>query len=193
MSLLPRFPPECLSCHICDINIVLATFVKIDVSIATFCNVWYSILYSLCSKVWLSSYVVGIDWVYSLLLTKKSLSLLYIGGHKEEETYRENPILMSNGPWEQLLQDPDSWIVNRNKALRLSLVLHDMPAKYPKDLPRFNGDDTFTPEEHITTFQDYSDCLEIEHDDVFMRKFCHSLTGDARSWFRDLAADSITS
>jgi hypothetical protein len=97
----------------------------------------------LCSKVWFSSCVVGIDWVYSLLFTKKSLSLLSIRGHKEEETYREDPIPMSSGPWEQLFQDPHSWIVNRNKALRLSLVLHDMPAKYPKDLPRFNGDDAF--------------------------------------------------
>jgi hypothetical protein len=100
---------------------------------------------------------------------------------------------MSSGPWEQLFQDPHSWIVNRNKALRVSLVFHDMPTKYPKDLPRFNGDDAFTPEEHITTFQDYIDYLEIKHDDVFMRIFCHSLTGDVRSWFKDLAANSITS
>ena len=94
---------------------------------------------------------------------------------------------MSSGPLEQLFQDPHSWIVNRSKALRLSLVLHDMPAKYPKDLPRLNGDDAFTPEEHIATFQDYIDYLEIGHDDVFMRIFCHSLTGDVRSWFKDLA------
>jgi hypothetical protein len=88
---------------------------------------------------------------------------------------------MSSGPWEQLFQDPHSWIVNRNKALRVSLVFHDMPTKYPKDLPRFNGDDAFTPEEHITTFQDYIDYLEIKHDDVFMRVFCHSLMGDVPS------------
>ena len=150
-------------------------------------------MYSLCSKVWFSSCVVGIDWVYSLLFNKNSLSLLSIGGHKEEETYREDPIPMSSGPWEQLFQDPHSWIVNRNKALRVSLVFHDMPTKYPKDLPRFNGDDAFTPEEHITTFQDYIDYLEIKHDDVFMRIFCHSLMGDVRSWFKDLVADSITS
>jgi hypothetical protein len=102
-----------------------------------------SYLPSLCCKVWFSSCADGIDWVYSLLFTKNSLSLLSIGGHKEEETYREDPIPMISGPWEQLFQDPHSWIVNRNKAFRLSLVLHDMPAKYPKDLPRFNGDDAF--------------------------------------------------
>jgi hypothetical protein len=47
-------------------------------------------------------------WVYSLLFTKKSLSLLSIGGHKEEGTYREDPIPMSSGPWEHLFQDPHS-------------------------------------------------------------------------------------
>ena len=34
---------------------------------------------------------------------------------------------------------------------------------------------------------------EVEHEDVVMKLFVHSLTGDARDWFRRLPNDSITS
>eukprot|EP01018_Ginkgo_biloba_P001504 Gb_17813 [translate_table: standard] len=68
-----------------------------------------------------------------------------------------------------------------------------MPPRYLKSLPRFNGDDEITAEKHLATFQNFTDNLEIEYDDVFMRMFCNSFEGDCREWFRNLPVDSISS
>jgi hypothetical protein len=40
-------------------------------------------------------------------------------------------------------------------------------------------------------FQDFTDNLFVEHDDVFMRLFIQTLEGDVRKWFRGLPVATI--
>jgi hypothetical protein len=42
-------------------------------------------------------------------------------------------------------------------------------------------------------FQDFIENLFVEHDDVFMRLFIHTLEGDTRKWLRDILITSINS
>jgi hypothetical protein len=68
---------------------------------------------------------------------------------------------------------------------------------YPLDsfeyLPRFSGEDHVTAERHLGAFENFIDQFEIVHDDVTMRLFSHSLSGDVAVWFRCLEASSIGS
>jgi hypothetical protein len=45
----------------------------------------------------------------------------------------------------------------------------------------------------MSTFQDFTDNLFIEHDDVFMSIFFQTLEGDVRKWLRGLPLASINS
>jgi hypothetical protein len=82
------------------------------------------------------------------------------------------------------------WVVNRNKALILPSILHDMHVIYLN--PFLDSMEMMMFQKNMSSFQDYTDNLEIQHDDVFMRIFCHSLEGDYREWFRNLPVGSIS-
>jgi hypothetical protein len=43
-------------------------------------------------------------------------------------------------------------VLNRYKPLKLPLVLHDLPPKFFKYLPIFNGEDDVTTEKHMAAF-----------------------------------------
>jgi hypothetical protein len=58
-------------------------------------------------------------------------------------------------------------------------------------LPKYNGEPTLSTEEHLVSFQDFTDNLFMEHDDVFMRLFVQTLEGDVHKWFRELPTASI--
>jgi hypothetical protein len=45
----------------------------------------------------------------------------------------------------------------------------------------------------METFEHFTDCLDIQYEDVFMRLFTHSLVGEVKIWFRNLPAESINS
>jgi hypothetical protein len=76
--------------------------------------------------------------------------------------------------------------LNRYKPLKLPLVLHDIPPKIFKYIPLFNGEDDVTVERHMASFEHFTDCLDIQYEDVFMRLFTLSLVGEVKRWFRDL-------
>ena len=57
----------------------------------------------------------------------------------------------------------------------------------------FSGNNVVTGEEHLRIFIDMLNDYEVEHEDVVMKLFVHSLTEDVRDWFRRLPDDSITS
>jgi hypothetical protein len=79
------------------------------------------------------------------------------------------------------------------KPLKLPFVLHDYPPNFLDYLPRFNGEDHVTVEQHMVSFEWFTDLLQIIHEDVFMRTFFQSLYGDVGFWFRNLKVDSISS
>lgn len=57
----------------------------------------------------------------------------------------------------------------------------------------FFGNNVVTSEENLKIFIDMLNEFEVEHEDVVMNSFIHSLTEDARDWFRRLLDDIISS
>eukprot|EP01018_Ginkgo_biloba_P034759 Gb_09446 [translate_table: standard] len=85
------------------------------------------------------------------------------------------------------------WVQAKYGPLRTPVNVHDMPDNYLKILPKFDGEKNALAEDHMTAFQDFTDNLFIEHDDVYMRFFVQTLEGDVKKWFRDLTTNSIDS
>jgi hypothetical protein len=79
------------------------------------------------------------------------------------------------------------------KPLRLPQHLHPYPPYSFEYLPWFSGEDHVTTERHLGAFEKFIDQFEIIHDDVTMRLFSHSLSGDVAVWFRCLEVGSIGS
>ncbi|KAH9303553.1 hypothetical protein KI387_044434, partial [Taxus chinensis] len=50
--------------------------------------------------------------------------------------------------------------------LALEPPLHDLPMGSHKNFPKFKGDNTQHPEEHITTFTTSCGILGVQHEDV---------------------------
>jgi hypothetical protein len=79
------------------------------------------------------------------------------------------------------------------KPLRLPYRLNPYPLDSFEYLPWFSGEDHVTAERHLEAFENFVDQFEIVHEDVTMRLFSHSLSGDVVVWFRCLEAGSIGS
>jgi hypothetical protein len=70
-----------------------------------------------------------------------------------------------------------------------------MPPRYEDFLPRFAGINGECPESHMIRFWEFFEYFPIddEAEDVVMKLFSASLHGEARRWYDDLPAASITS
>jgi len=79
------------------------------------------------------------------------------------------------------------------KPLRLPHHLHPYPPYSFEYLPQFSGEDHVTAQSHLGAFENFIDHFEIVHDDVTMRLFSHSLSGDVVVWFRCMEFSSIGS
>lgn len=66
-----------------------------------------------------------------------------------------------------------------------------MPQYYQSKITYFDGASSYTAQEHTKKMQDYFENYEIDDNDVRMKIFVQSLTGDVRTRFRSLAANSI--
>lgn len=58
---------------------------------------------------------------------------------------------------------------------------------------KFSGNNVVTGVEQLRIFIDMLNEYEVEHEDMVMKLFLHSLTKDARDWFRRLPNDRISS
>ena len=58
---------------------------------------------------------------------------------------------------------------------------------------KFSRNNDVIGEDHLRVFIDMLNDYEVEHEDVVMKLFVHSLVEDARDWFRRLPDDSIYS
>ena len=74
---------------------------------------------------------------------------------------------MANVPTRPFHVNP--WVAARHDPLRLPTKLNSMPNNYINILLKFNGESDFSIEYHMIAFQDFTDKLYIEHDDVCMR------------------------
>lgn len=58
---------------------------------------------------------------------------------------------------------------------------------------KFLGNNVITGEEHLRNFIDMLNNYEVEHEDVVLKLFVHSLKEYARDWFRSFPDDSVSS
>ena len=65
-----------------------------------------------------------------------------------------------------------------------------MPQDYQTKITYFDGTSACTALQQTKKMQDYSESYEIDDDSVRMKIFVQSLTGDVRTWFRALQANS---
>jgi hypothetical protein len=79
------------------------------------------------------------------------------------------------------------------KPLRLPYHLNPYPHDFFEYLPQFSGEGHVTTEKHMEAFETLIDQFEIIHEDVVMRMFSRSLSGDVAAWFRCLETGSIGS
>jgi hypothetical protein len=84
-------------------------------------------------------------------------------------------------------------LANRYAPLVLPNPLSAMPTgDYQKYMPKFTGAGDYTVEEHIEAFYAYAENINISEEDVWTRVFVQSLDGQARKWFKELPANSVT-
>jgi hypothetical protein len=74
----------------------------------------------------------------------------------------------------------DAIVAARYAPLVLSQPMNDLPVGYYLNyMLMFTREEDITAEEHLATFYNYADNLNIENEDVWMRFFVHSLDGEA--------------
>ena len=81
---------------------------------------------------------------------------------------------------------------NRYAPLVLPANLGAMPQDYQSKITPFDGSGTYTTQQHTKKMTNYFEIYEIDADDVRMRIFVQSLTGEVITWFRALPANSVT-
>lgn len=77
-------------------------------------------------------------------------------------------------------------MANRYAPLQLPGNPGAMPQDYQTKIIYFDGTGSHTALQHTKKIQDYFENYEIDDDDVRMKIFVQSLTGDVRPWFRAL-------
>jgi hypothetical protein len=98
------------------------------------------------------------------------------------------PMVGANPPLNRM----DAIVATIYAPLILPQPVNPLPARdYMKYMPKFTGEEDITVEEHLVAFYSYTDNLNIENEDVWMRIFVQSLDGEVRKWFRRLAPGSI--
>ena len=66
-------------------------------------------------------------------------------------------------------------------------------SKWGDFLPVFKEKKEDNPAEHLLKFHECMELLNLQHEDVRMKMFIHSLEGDARRWYFSLPPSSISS
>lgn len=83
-------------------------------------------------------------------------------------------------------------MANKYAPLVLPGQLHDLPQDYQSKIQLFDATGLYTTQQHVNIMNDYFELHEIDDADVRMRLFAQTLAGEVRTWFRNLAAGSIT-
>jgi hypothetical protein len=86
-----------------------------------------------------------------------------------------------------------SKVTARYSPLVLPVPLHNLPKNYMNNLPKFMGEGDLTATEQINVFDQFTDNLGLEHEDVYSRLLVQTFKGEVRTWFRGLQVGSIRS
>jgi hypothetical protein len=76
-------------------------------------------------------------------------------------------------------------------SLVLDAPLHKMPQDYQTRIPQFDGTGSMNAQQHVDKMNDFFDLQEVYEENVQMRLFAQSLTGDVKKWFKALPAASL--
>lgn len=82
-------------------------------------------------------------------------------------------------------------MANRYTPLHLPANLGAIPQDYQSKITSFEGTGTYTAQQYTKKMTDYFETYEVDVDDVRMKVFVQSLTGDVRTWFRALPTNNI--
>ena len=83
-------------------------------------------------------------------------------------------------------------MANKYAPLQIPANAAALPQDYQTKISYFDSNVPLTVVQHAKRMQDHFETYEIDDDSVRMRMFVQSLTGDVRTWFRSLNANSIT-
>jgi hypothetical protein len=75
--------------------------------------------------------------------------------------------------------------------LVLATPLHAMPQDYQTRIPQFDATGPLREKQYVDKMNDYYDLHEVDEDDVQMRLFAQSLTGDVKKWYKGLCVASV--
>jgi hypothetical protein len=86
---------------------------------------------------------------------------------------------------------PPRIMAARFSPLALPVALHDLPQNYAQRIKQFDAEGDITTQQHLDRFIDFIDLEEVDYEDVKMRLFAHSFSGEVRKWFKALPTTSI--
>jgi hypothetical protein len=106
---------------------------------------------------------------------KVSFILSLVSPRKSPKTENKSP------PYLKVTMPPrvQQWVNACYQPLVLPQQLHNLPDKYLKELPKYNGQTNVSVEDHIASFRDCTDNLIVSEEDVYLILFVQSLEGDA--------------
>ena len=81
----------------------------------------------------------------------------------------------------------------RFTPLVLPLVLHDLPMNYAQRIALYDREGNVSARYHVDKFDDFIDLEEVDYEDVKMRLFAQSLSGEAKKWYKYFPPRSILS
>jgi hypothetical protein len=79
----------------------------------------------------------------------------------------------------------------RFSPLALPSQLHDLPHNYAQRIKSYDVEENASAQKHLDWFNDFVDLEEVDHEDVKVRLFAQSLSGEVRKWFKSLPTASI--
>jgi hypothetical protein len=69
--------------------------------------------------------------------------------------------------------------------------LHDLPQNYNQRIKSYDAEENISTQRHLDWFNDFVDLEEVDDEDVKVRLFAQSLSGEVRKWFKALPTASI--
>ena len=81
----------------------------------------------------------------------------------------------------------------RFTPLALPLVLHNLPMNYAQRIALYDEEGNVSVRYHVDKFDDFIDLEEVDDEDIKMRLFTHTLSGEAKKWYKYFPPRSIRS
>jgi len=75
--------------------------------------------------------------------------------------------------------------------LVLPTILHDLLQNYAQRIRLYGAEEDITAQQHFDRFSDFVDLEEVDYEDIKMRLFLKSFSGEVKNWFRGLTTGTI--